>query len=93
MSVPPFLLLRHIGGVPANQIVTIYIAMTHAWAYPFPPLLRHMGGYLPIIMLLYIAMTHTGCGLKLCSVTKNSDDIYPRACLGITFLKICIKAR
>ena len=27
-------------------------------------------------------MTHAGCGIKLCIVTKNSDDIYPRACLG-----------
>ena len=32
------------------------------------------GGYLSIIMLLYIAMTHAGCGLKLCRVTKNRDD-------------------
>ena len=34
------------------------------------------------LLLLFIAMTHAGCSLKLCSVTKNSDDIYPRACLG-----------
>ena len=36
------------------------------------------------VLLLFIAMTHAGCGLKLCSVTKNSDDIYRRACLGRT---------
>ena len=66
-------LLRHMGEYLPIKIL-LYLAMTHAWAYPSPPLLRHMGGYLSIIMLLFIAMTHAGCGLKLCSVTKNSDD-------------------
>ena len=27
------------------------------------------------LLLLFIAMTHAGCGLKLYSVTKNNDDI------------------
>ena len=27
------------------------------------------------LLLQYIAMTHAGCGLKLCTVTINSDDI------------------
>ena len=35
-----------------------------------------------IRLLLFIAMTHAGCGLKLCSVTKNSDDIPPLTCSG-----------
>ena len=26
------------------------------------------------VLLLFIAMTHAGCGLKLCRVTKNRDD-------------------
>ena len=38
------------------------------------------------LLLLFIAMTHAGCRLKLCTVTKNSDDIYSRACLGRTLL-------
>ena len=31
------------GGTCQSKCYYIYIAMTHAWAYP-PPLLRHMGG-------------------------------------------------
>ena len=34
------------------------------------------------VLLLFIAMTHAGCGLKLCTVTINSDDIYPRGMFG-----------
>ena len=26
------------------------------------------------VLLLFIAMTHAGCGLKLCRVTTNRDD-------------------
>ena len=33
-------------------------------------------------LLLFIAMAHAGCGLRLCTVTKNSDDILTQACLG-----------
>ena len=29
------------------------------------------------VLLLFIAMTHAGCGLKLCTVTINSDDTHP----------------
>ena len=29
-------------------------------------------------LLLFIAMIHAGCCLKLCTVTKNRDDIYLR---------------
>ena len=93
-------LLRHMGKyLPIKML--LYIAMTHAWAYPPPTITSYRGvpanqnvtiysddscmgvpphyyviwgGYLSIIMLLFIAMTHAGCGLKLCSVTKNSDD-------------------
>ena len=36
------------------------------------------------LLLLFIAMTHAGCGLRQCTVSKNSDDISPRACLGRT---------
>ena len=42
------------------------------------------------LLLLIIALTHAGCGLKLCTVTINSDDIYPRACLARTLLKLGI---
>ena len=36
------------------------------------------------VLLLFLAMNHAGCGVKLCTVTKNSDDVYPSACLGRT---------
>ena len=63
-----------------------------------PPLWRHIGEYLSIKMLLYIAMTHAWAyppplwrhieGVPVNhNVTKNSDDIYSRACLGRTPLK------
>ena len=59
-------------GVPVNHHVTKY---SHDSLMGLPP---HydviLGGYLSIIMLLFIAMTHAGCGLKLCRVTKNRDD-------------------
>ena len=33
-------------------------------------------------LLLFIAMSHARCGLMLCTVTKNSNNILTRACLG-----------
>ena len=39
-------------------------------------------------LLLFIAMTHACCGLRLCTVSKNSNDIYLRACLGRTPLPL-----
>ena len=36
------------------------------------------------LRFLFIAMTHALCSLKLCSVTKHSDDIHPMAYLGKT---------
>ena len=50
----------------------LYIAMTNALAYP--PMTSFGGGYLSIIVLLFIAMTHSGCGLRLCRVTNNLND-------------------
>ena len=38
-------------------------------------------------MLLFIAITNAGCGFSLCTLSKNSDDIYYRACLGRTPLE------
>ena len=29
-------------------------------------------------------MTHAECAVKLCIVTKNTNDIYARACMGKT---------
>ena len=33
------------------------------------------------LLLLFITMTNARCGLKHCSVTKNSNDIYPKTYL------------
>ena len=38
------------------------------------------------VLLLFIAMTHAGCGLRLCTVTKNRNDIHTQACLGTYYL-------
>ena len=78
----PPTMTSYMGGY-LSIIMLLYIAMTHEWAYPPPPTMTsYGGGYLPIKMLLYIAMTHAGCALRLCTVFKNSDDIYHRASLG-----------
>ena len=73
MGVPPTPTMTSYGGY-LSIIMLLYIAMTHAWAYP-PPTMTSYGRYLSIIMLLFIAMTHAGCGLKLCTVTINSGDV------------------
>ena len=52
---PP--LLRHIGGEPANQKVTIY-SEDSFMGVPPSTITSYRGGYLPIKMLLNIAMTH-----------------------------------
>ena len=38
-------------------------------------------------------MTHAECGFKLCTVTKNSDDVYSTACLDRTPLHEHVRAR
>ena len=40
------------------------------------------------LLLLFIAMTYSGCDLRLSIVTKNCDDILTRACLCMTPLNM-----
>ena len=55
MGVPPTT-TSYRGRVPASQNVTIN--NDDSFMVVPPPLLRHIGGYLPIKMIIYIAMTH-----------------------------------
>ena len=104
-----FIAMTHAGCCIKLQcllLIAITYTVEHVWARTHP---LNMFGHLPTphllikpcldmtsfgnLLLLFIAMTHAECGLKLCSVINNSDDIYPRACLGKDTLLEHVRAR